>query len=65
MVSSVADVVAALMSVGGRHGCWSVAAFLPHVVLFSVAFGYWKCYHSVCFKESDSWDEIFDIGGSR
>ena len=26
MVSSVADRVSALMSTGGQHGCWSVAA---------------------------------------
>ena len=49
MVSSVADRVSALMSTGGQHCYWSVAAFLPHVVLFSVAFGYWKCYYSPCF----------------
>jgi hypothetical protein len=31
---------------------------------FSVAFGYRKCYYSLNFKERDSWDMIFDVGGS-
>ncbi len=31
---------------------------------FSVAFGYRKCYYSFYFKERDSWDMIFDVGGS-
>ena len=35
------------------------------ILLFLVAFGYWKCYYLFCFKESDSWSMIFDIGGSR
>ena len=34
-------------------------------ILISVAFGNWKCYYSLCFKESDSWSMIFDTGGSR
>ena len=42
-----------------------VATFLPNIALFTVAFWYWKCYYSLCFKESDSWNMIFDIGGSR
>jgi hypothetical protein len=32
-----------------------------HHLCFWVAFGYWKCYYSHCFNESDSWDMIFDI----
>ena len=38
---------------------------LPNIELFPVAFGCWKCYYLPCFKESDSWSMIFDIGGSR
>ena len=34
-------------------------------ILFLVAFGNWKCYYLIRFKESDSWSMIFDIGGSR
>ena len=34
-------------------------------ILISVTFGNWKCYYPPCFKESDSWNMIFDIGGSR
>ena len=44
------------------------APFVLFTVLFTVAFGYWKCYYSPCFKESDSLDSldmIFDIGGGR
>ena len=33
--------------------------------LFSVALICRKCYYLVCFKESDSWSMVFDIGGSR
>ena len=36
-----------------------------HHLCFSVAFGCPKCYYSPCFKESDSWNMIFDMGGSR
>ena len=34
-------------------------------ILISVAFRHWKCYYLPCFKESDSWNMIFDTGGSR
>ena len=43
----------------------SVNVLFPMIMIFTLAFRYWKCYYSPCFEESDSWDMIFDIGGSR
>ena len=35
----------------------------PRIAIFAfpVAFRHWKCYYLHCFKESDSWDMVFDI----
>ena len=38
---------------------------IKRYLLFSIAFGRRKCYYSPCFKESESWNMIFDIGDSR